>query len=157
MDAKANMMFEELGKAILFLILAIFVFIFLAKVFTVSPVIPEWSRSLNAMEKAINTLSKDNPDISRTANIQLKNNYFIRGFSSEDDMCPANKDMPHCICACSGDVCENVADNKVKFCKSLKYSPVPGFIIRNNEDKPVTYTVKLTQDSKVNASAFIEI
>ncbi len=144
MHARAMMMFEELAKAILFLVMAIFVFIFLAKLFSTASYIPEWSKSLSGLEKAIDALSEKDTSITRTATVLLKKGYHIKGYKKNDAMCP--EEISQCICACSSPDCSNAAKDNEKFCKEIKYAPGPDFLIDSTEEKPLTYTLSLVKD-----------
>ena len=139
---KADLMTVQLVKAILFFVLAILVFMFLSRVFTATKAVPEWSKSLSAVERAIANLDDKSISLTRTANIQL-DKYFIRGYTESGGVCITVQDKANCICACKDSSCTNAKEDPEKFCKSVLYKPSNDFKIGPNIPDPVTYKIGL--------------
>jgi hypothetical protein len=143
---KGTMLAENLVKAILFLILAAFVFVFLAKLYNMYKPIPKWARSLSSVENAIENLDEDNLELTRTATVQLEK-YFVKGFKENSGMCVDNENEPHCICACTTPECENAKEDK-KYCKSIPFNPGDNFVIQKLPDSegPLAYRIGLEEN-----------
>jgi len=146
-NKKAKLMEENLIVGILFAVITIAVLIFVAKVIIQGRPVPEWSRSLTAVEKSLNSLDEEYISQTRTANVVLEE-YFIRGFDEESGVCPEVKDMPNCICACDTMDCDSGRGSSRKFCKNIIYEPSDEFLINQykDEDGPVNYEFGLKQD-----------
>jgi hypothetical protein len=124
---------ENLAKAILFIAVFICIVYLIVKIYTGTIAIPAWSRSLSAVDKAIDNLDPDNLALERTASVEL-GNYFIKGFSN---LCDAD-----CICACSDTECSNAANNPKKFCRAIPYK-ISTFTVSTDNDKPVAVRLGL--------------
>jgi hypothetical protein len=142
----SKMMIDFLAKAILFFALAIVVFLFLKKFFTVVKPIPPWSRSLSNLEKSIKNLDPNYIDLTRTATVSLKNE-FIKGFTNESEMYVEDKNKKNCICVCFDSDCSNAKDDSKKYCKTIKYKPNDDFIIDPASNDPITYDIGLERIS----------
>ena len=147
-NKKAKLMEENLIVGILFAIITIAVLIFVAKVLIQGRPVPEWSKSLSAVEKALNSLDEEYIEQTRTANVLLED-YFIQGFDEDSGVCPEDKDMPHCICACDTMDCDSGRGSSRKFCKNIIYEPSAGFLINQfkDEEGPVNYEFGLKEVS----------
>lgn len=159
MHAKGSAIaFEQLILAILFIIVFLFIGNFLARLFINQSSIPEWSKSLSNLEKAIGSLDEQYISVTRSANVQLKESGAIHGYSKESGKCIEDQELPGCVCYCSSQNCDNALNDREKYCKPVKYPPAnDGFTITNKEESPLPYKVELIlegSDPKVNVIPF---
>jgi hypothetical protein len=155
-NKKAKLMEENLIVGILFAVITIAILIFVAKFILQGRPVPDWSSSLTSVEKALNSLDEEYIEQTRTANVLIED-HFIQGFNEESGVCPEDKDMPHCICACDTMDCASGRGSSNKYCKNILYEPSTGFIINQYKDEdegPVNYEFGL-KENKGNIEIFV--
>jgi len=144
MNAKGDLTSDNGIQAILFVVLAVLVMVFIVKFYLAMKPVPEWSRALAATEQAINSLDPDNTELVRKVNIKLVG-YQIKGLSQES--CPENEEMPSCICACTDPGCSNAMKEEKKFCRNVKYNTT-NFVLNPSSDDIITYSIGLNETTK---------